>query len=196
MMNRVTLQFTAIVGQDRLKLALLLNAINPALLGVLIRGEKGTGKSTAVRALAELLPEKVRVVLEVPGGEDRGRDVCDVWTGPPTDRGLFARAFREHERLFVHDGLVGYGAVSPDGLTELFLDEHKLIYFFTRDMDGPDAVLARLGVPTVATVRHFSELGHVHSSLCGKGDGEPYWEVAEELRRTLGLEWEETKEYS
>jgi magnesium chelatase subunit D len=56
-MNRVTLPFAAIVGQDKLKLALLLNAINPPLLGVLIRGEKGTGKSTAVRALAELLPE-------------------------------------------------------------------------------------------------------------------------------------------
>ncbi len=56
-MRRVTLPFTAIVGQDRLKTALLLNAVNPSLLGVLIRGEKGTGKSTAVRALAELLPE-------------------------------------------------------------------------------------------------------------------------------------------
>lgn len=146
--------------------------------------------------LANLLPAEVRVVLEVPGGEERGRDVCEVWTGPTTARDLFVNAFREHERLFVHDGLVGYGAVSADGLTELFLDEHKLIYFFTRDMDGPDAVLARLGVPAAKRVRHFSELGHVHTSLCGKGEGEPYWEVAEELRRTFGLEWEETKEYS
>jgi len=56
-MRRTTLPFTAIVGQDRLKRALVLNAINPNLLGVLIRGEKGTGKSTAVRALADLLPE-------------------------------------------------------------------------------------------------------------------------------------------
>jgi magnesium chelatase subunit D len=56
-MRRTTLPFTAIVGQHKLKQALLLNAINPGLLGVLIRGEKGTGKSTAVRALADLLPE-------------------------------------------------------------------------------------------------------------------------------------------
>src|SRR5579885_1599820 len=49
--------FTAIVGQDSMKLALILNAIVPAIGGVLIRGEKGTGKSTAVRALARLLPE-------------------------------------------------------------------------------------------------------------------------------------------
>ena len=48
--------FTAIVGQDDMKLALILNIINPTLSGVLIRGEKGTAKSTAVRALAEILP--------------------------------------------------------------------------------------------------------------------------------------------
>ncbi|HEV3232907.1 MAG TPA: ATP-binding protein [Candidatus Dormibacteraeota bacterium] len=49
--------FTAIVGQDRMRLALELNAVNPAVGGVLIRGEKGTAKSTAVRALTRLLPE-------------------------------------------------------------------------------------------------------------------------------------------
>lgn len=48
--------FTAIVGQERLKRALILNAINSRVGGVLIRGEKGTAKSTAVRGLARLLP--------------------------------------------------------------------------------------------------------------------------------------------
>src|SRR5512142_1501546 len=55
--------FTAIVGQDRMKRALVLNAINPLIGGVLIRGERGTAKSTAVRALAALLPE-IQVVAD------------------------------------------------------------------------------------------------------------------------------------
>lgn len=53
--------FTALVGQEGMKQALILNGINPALGGVLIRGEKGTAKSTAVRALADLLPTRNQV---------------------------------------------------------------------------------------------------------------------------------------
>jgi Mg-chelatase subunit ChlI len=54
---RTIFPFTALVGQESMKQSLVLNAINPAIGGVLIRGEKGTAKSTAVRALARLLPE-------------------------------------------------------------------------------------------------------------------------------------------
>jgi magnesium chelatase subunit I len=53
----VIFPFTAIVDQDEMKLALILNVIDPNIGGVLIMGEKGTAKSTAVRALADLLPE-------------------------------------------------------------------------------------------------------------------------------------------
>src|SRR5882757_5457655 len=55
--------FAAIVGMPDLKLALLLNAVSPAIGGVLVRGEKGTAKSTMVRGLAALLPP----VPVVPG---------------------------------------------------------------------------------------------------------------------------------
>ncbi len=61
----VVYPFTAIVGQEKAKLALLCNAVNPAIGGVLLSGDKGTGKSTMVRALADVLPE-VEVVKGCP----------------------------------------------------------------------------------------------------------------------------------
>jgi Mg-chelatase subunit ChlI len=61
--------FTAIVGQERMRRALVLNAVDPRIGGVLIRGERGTAKSTAARALAALLPS-VKVVAECRFGCD------------------------------------------------------------------------------------------------------------------------------
>jgi len=57
----LTFPFSAMVGQQAMKRALLLNAIDPAVGGVLIRGERGTGKSTAVRGLAKMLPDYLAV---------------------------------------------------------------------------------------------------------------------------------------
>ena len=56
-MNQPGYPFSALVGHDRLRLALLLCAVRPEIGGVLIRGEKGTAKSTAARALAGVLTE-------------------------------------------------------------------------------------------------------------------------------------------
>src|SRR4028118_1365169 len=77
--NRPIYPFTAIVGQERLKRALLLNAINPRVGGVLIRGEKGTAKSTAVRALQRLLPV-LHVVADCQFGDppDDPQRMCDA----------------------------------------------------------------------------------------------------------------------
>ncbi|MGD2143145.1 MAG: putative cobaltochelatase [Anaerolineae bacterium] len=71
-----TFPFSAIVGQERMKRALILNAIYPQIGGVLVRGERGTAKSTAARALAALLP-KIEVVADCPFGCDP--DCPNAW---------------------------------------------------------------------------------------------------------------------
>src|SRR3989442_14724516 len=87
MRTRAVFPFTAIVGQESIKLALLLNAISPVIGGVLIRGHKGTAKSTAVRALSRLLPD-IEVAAGCPpsgvlAGEPPG---CAPSGGDPPDR--------------------------------------------------------------------------------------------------------------
>jgi len=71
--------FTAIVGQERAKLALIVNAINPLIGGVLLRGDRGTGKSTMVRAFAEVLPE-IEVVAGCPFNcnPNDPAEMCDI----------------------------------------------------------------------------------------------------------------------
>ncbi len=63
--RRAVFPFTAIVGQEEMKLALLLNVIDPKIGGVMIMGDRGTGKSTTIRALADLLPE-IDIVADDP----------------------------------------------------------------------------------------------------------------------------------
>jgi magnesium chelatase subunit I len=70
--------FVAIVGQERMKTGLILTLINPTLSGILIRGEKGTAKSTAVRGLADILPW-IEVVRDCPlqlAPSEQG-DICE-----------------------------------------------------------------------------------------------------------------------
>ncbi len=71
-LNEPVYPFPAIVGQERMKRALLLNAINPAINGVLIWGEEGCGKRTAIVALAELLSE-------IEGVDDEEEEEVKIW---------------------------------------------------------------------------------------------------------------------
>ena len=66
---RPVFPFTAIVGQEEMKLSLILNVIDPKIGGVMIMGDRGTGKSTTVRALVDLLPE-IQVVADDPFNSD------------------------------------------------------------------------------------------------------------------------------
>ncbi len=80
--RRVVFPFTAIVGQDEMKLSLLLNVIDPKIGGVMIMGDRGTGKSTTIRALADLLPE-----IDVVDG--------DPFNSDPNDPDLMSDRVRE-----------------------------------------------------------------------------------------------------
>jgi magnesium chelatase subunit D len=84
--NKLVYPFSAIVGQEKMKLALILNVINPKIGGVLLRGEKGTGKSLTVRALANLLPE-VEIVTNCPYHCDpkNQKDLCETCTTQKTN---------------------------------------------------------------------------------------------------------------
>ena len=63
--ERPVFPFTAIIGQEEMKLALILNVIDPRIGGVMIMGDRGTGKSTTIRAVADLLPA-IKVAAEDP----------------------------------------------------------------------------------------------------------------------------------
>ena len=63
--DRPVFPFTAIIGQEEMKLALILNVIDPRIGGVMIMGDRGTGKSTTIRAVADLLPA-IKVVADDP----------------------------------------------------------------------------------------------------------------------------------
>ena len=87
-MERYEYPFSALVGQEKLKTALLLNLVEPRLGGVLIQGEKGTAKSTAVRGLAELMDE-----VEVAEGcpfhcRMDGEALCDECRSSPARRAV------------------------------------------------------------------------------------------------------------
>ncbi len=87
--------FTAIVGQERMKRALVLNAVDPRIGGVLIRGERGTAKSTAARALAALLP-MVSVVTDCRFGCDPESPI--TWCTECRERAARGEALPFHSR--------------------------------------------------------------------------------------------------
>ena len=63
--ERPVFPFTAIIGQEEMKLALILNVIDPRIGGVMIMGDRGTGKSTTIRAVADLTYQPLKLLLMI-----------------------------------------------------------------------------------------------------------------------------------
>lgn len=119
--------FTAIVGQDEMKLALLLNAINPSIGGVLIEGEKGTAKSTAVRALPSLLPPMetgadTMTVVELPINATEDRVVGSINLEKALQEGV--KAFEPGILHAAHQNILYVDEVNllDDHIVDILLD--------------------------------------------------------------------------
>ncbi|HVK22340.1 MAG TPA: ATP-binding protein, partial [Actinokineospora sp.] len=154
--------FSAVVGHDDLRLALLLNAVHPGIGGVLVRGEKGTAKSTIVRALAALLPDIATVhgcrfscdpAAPDPrcpdGPHDGGRDTRAAWlielpVGATEDRLIgsldLERALTEGVRAY-QPGLL---AAAHRGV--LYVDEVNLLHDHLVDLLLDAAAMGRAHV--------------------------------------------------
>lgn len=130
--------FSAIVGQDRLRLALILCAVHPGIGGVLVRGEKGTAKSTVVRALAALLPpvvdeagSRAARLVELPVGATEDRVVGSLDLG---------KVLRDGEQAF-QPGLL---AAAHHGV--LYVDEVNLLHDHLVDVLLDAAAMGRVHI--------------------------------------------------
>ncbi|WP_330234377.1 VWA domain-containing protein [Nocardia sp. NBC_00508] len=130
--------FSAVVGQERLQLALILCAVHPGIGGVLVRGEKGTAKSTVVRALAQLLPP----VVDETGA--RPARLVELPVGATEDRVVgsldLERVLRDGEQAF-RPGLL---AAAHHGV--LYVDEVNLLHDHLVDVLLDAAAMGRVHV--------------------------------------------------
>jgi magnesium chelatase subunit I len=133
--NPPVFPFTAIVGQEEMKLALQLNVIDPKIGGVMIMGDRGTGKSTTIRAIADLLPE-IEVIKDdpfnTPPSENSNGEIAKIKT-PMIDLPLGATEDRVCGTIDIEKALTdGVKAFEPGLLAKanrgiLYVDEVNLL---------------------------------------------------------------------
>ena len=181
--------FSAIVGQDEMKLAMILTAVDPSIGGVLVFGDRGTGKSTAVRALAALLPP-IEAVVGCPVNSARAAD-CPDWAGvttsetheiptPVVDLPLGASEDRVTGALDIERALVaGERAFQPGLLARvnrgyLYIDEVNLLEDHVVDLlldvaQSGENVVEREGL----SIRHAARFVLVGSGNPEEGELRP-----------------------
>lgn len=159
--------FTAIVGQEDMKLALILNLINPKIHGVLIRGEKGTAKSTAVRSLKALAGG-----IPAIDGEERSMNVVELPLGATEDRVV---GTIDIEEVIQHGKrAIQYGILKEADGNILYVDEVNLL-----EDNLVDVILdaAAMGVNTIEregiSESHYSRFVLVGSMNPEEGDLRP-----------------------
>ena len=181
--------FSAIVGQDDMKTAMILTAVDPGIGGVLVFGDRGTGKSTAVRALAALLPpiEVVRGCpinaatsaecpdwseLETNQTEERPTPVIDLPLGVTEDRVLGAldieRALTRGEKAF-QPGLLARANRGYLYIDEVNLLEDHIVDLLLDVAQSGENVIEREGL----SVRHAARFVLVGSGNPEEGDLRP-----------------------
>ncbi len=115
-MRKVNFPFSAILGQDKMKMGLILNVIDPQIGGVLLTGHQGTGKSTAVRSLAEVMPQ-IEVIKSCEFSCDPNSDIDDLCEGCRELKNSGQIQIKNRDMRLVN---------LPLGCTELFSDLLKI----------------------------------------------------------------------
>jgi len=132
-MNRLLYPFAAVVGQDNFRKALLLATIDPSLGGVLVMGDKGSGKTTTVRGLAELMQGGGLAAEDSPAADSRagGFPFVNLPVGATEDRVLGSVDLEHlinHRQLSIRQGLL---ATAHNGI--LYIDEINLLNDYVMD---------------------------------------------------------------
>ncbi len=159
--------FSAIVGHDRLRLALLLCAVRPEIGGVLIRGEKGTAKSTAVRALAHVLAAVGAAEVATSGGV--GGHLVELPIGATEDRVVGSLDLQKVLRDGEHAFSPGLLARAHGGV--LYVDEVNLLHDHLVDVILDAAAMGRVHVERDG-VSHNHEASFVLIGTMNPEEGE------------------------
>ena len=188
-MSRAPFPFSAIVGQDDMKRAMILTAIDPGIGGVLVFGDRGTGKSTAVRALAALLPQITAVVgcpinaathadcpewakVETKKTRKRSTPVIDLPLGATEDRVVGAldieRALTRGEKAF-EPGLLARANRGYLYIDEVNLLEDHIVDLLLDVAQSGENVIEREGL----SIRHPARFVLVGSGNPEEGELRP-----------------------